>query len=59
MKSSKTFYIISFDSTDTGRTEISRTFASIRTARKQAASYAKYAGNVKIYKGGPGGVVVS
>lgn len=44
----------------TGRsTEVSRTFSTIRCARKQADSYRGYADNVRIMQGGPGGMEVA
>ena len=59
MATSRHFFTVLFDSRDTNRTECSRTFASIRVARKAAADYRRFAGNVRIMKGGPGGIEVS
>ena len=59
MTNRRSFYVVLFDSRDTGRTEISRTFATIRVARKWADSYRRYADNVRIMRGGPGGEAVA
>ena len=56
---SRSFFTILFDSRDTNRTECSRTFSTIRVARKAASSYRKFADNVRIMKGGPGGMEVN
>lgn len=56
---SRSFYVVLFDSRDTGRTEVSRTFTTIRMARKAAESYRRYASNVRIMQGGPGGMEVA
>jgi len=58
MATRRSFYVVLFDSRDTGRTETSRTFSTIRCARKQADSYRQYAGNVRIMRGGAGGMEV-
>lgn len=52
------FYTVLFDSRVSGRTEVSRTFAQIRNARKAAADYRRYTDNVRIMLGGPGGMEV-
>jgi len=59
MATRRSFYVVLFDSRDTGRTEVSRTFSTIRRARKQADSYRDYADNVRIMQGGPGGMEVA
>ena len=56
--SRSTFYVVCFESRDTGRVESSRTFATIRVARKWAAFYATIANAVRIMQGGPGGIEV-
>ena len=53
------FFTVLFDSRDTGRTECSRTFSTIRVARKAADDYRKFSENVRIMKGGPGGIEVA
>jgi len=55
------FYVVCFDSRDsyfTG-TQTSKTFATVRMARKAAESYRKFADNVRIMQGGPGGLEVA
>ena len=56
-----TFYTVCFDSRDSfnaGVTQCSRTFSTVRMARKAAESYRAYADNVRVMQGGPGGVEV-
>jgi lysozyme family protein len=54
----KSFYVITFLSMDSNKEEASRTFETIRIARKWAEDYKRYAQNVRIMKGGPGGMEV-
>lgn len=56
--SRRPFYAITFESKVSGQTEVSRTFATIRVARKWADFYRGFAGNVRIMQGGPGGMEV-
>ena len=58
MAARSSFYIVVFDSRDTGRTESSMTCTTVRVARKRAEMYRKFADNVRILKGGPGGMEV-
>lgn len=59
--SHSTFYTVSFLNVHTGSFEMSRTYATIRMARKAAKWYSAqgWASEVKIYKGGAGGEVVA
>ena len=51
------FYAVTF--TDSfGVSQVGRIFASIKNARKGAADVAKFGTNVRIMKGGPGGIEV-
>lgn len=52
------FYVILFNPRTTSHTETSRTFVTLRVARKQADAYRAYSDNVRIMLGGPGGVEV-
>lgn len=56
--SRSTFYVVVFQSRDTSRVETSRTFATIKVARKWAAFYGTIADNARIMQGGPGGIEV-
>jgi hypothetical protein len=56
--SRRSFYTVTFQSRDTGRMECSRTFSTIRVARKWADEYRRYADAVRIMQGGPGGIEV-
>lgn len=58
MATRRFFYTVSFQSRDTGRTECSRTFSTIRVARKWADEYRRYADAVRIMQGGQGGMEV-
>lgn len=49
------FYVVVFKSRDTGSVECSRTFSTIRMARKWAKFYAGIADDARILKGGIGG----
>ena len=56
MSTRRAFYVVTFRSRDTGREECSRTFATVRVARKWADFYRGFADNVRIMMGGPGGI---
>lgn len=54
----RSFYTIVFQSRDTGHMECSRTFTTIRVARKWAEDFRRFADAVRIMQGGPGGIEV-
>jgi len=52
------FYVVSFIDTY-GAQQLSRTYSTIRMARKLAKHISTFGLNVRIMKGGPGGMQVS
>ena len=59
MATRRSFFVLTFKSRDTGRIEVSRSFATIRVARKWAADFRRFADDVRIMQGGPGGMEVT
>ena len=53
-----TFYTVTFIDAE-GRHQVSRTFATVRMARKSAAHISKFGTHVRVMRGGPGGMEVS
>ena len=49
------FFCVTFIAS-TGQQQVGRTFTTLRQARKNAAAIAKFATNVRIMRGGPGGM---
>jgi len=57
MANRTSFYVITFTDSE-GNSQIGRIFERIRNARKNAKEVARYASNVRIMYGGPGGIEV-
>lgn len=58
MAARSSFYVIIFTAPETGLYTTSRTFATLRAARRELAYYKRLAADAAIYSGGPGGIRV-